>query len=103
MSFRAGLQPLNIGYINNNEEPLLFSSVNRPEVERLVLPTEWIEAGVTVYGDVFNKINLKSNDEQTVLRFEVDKYSTTIKLFVDSEDDHIELKKVMVKVFESSN
>jgi len=57
MSFRAGLQPLNIGYINNNEEPLLFSSVNRPEAERLILPTEWIEAGVTVYGDLFNKIN----------------------------------------------
>jgi len=57
MSFRAGLQPLNIGYINNNEEPLLFSSVNRPETERLILPTEWIEAGVTVYGDVFNKFN----------------------------------------------
>lgn len=57
MSFRVGLQPLNIGYINNNEEPLLFSSVNRPEVERLILPTEWIEAGVTVYGDLFNKIN----------------------------------------------
>lgn len=57
MSFRAGLQPLNIGYINNNEEPLLFSSVNRPEVERLILPTEWIEAGVTVYGDALNKVN----------------------------------------------
>jgi len=35
----------------------LFSSVNRPEAERLILPTEWIEAGVTVYGDLFNKIN----------------------------------------------
>lgn len=57
MSFRAGLQPLNIGYINNNEEPLLFSSVNRPEVERLILPTEWIEAGLTIYGDIFNKVN----------------------------------------------
>jgi hypothetical protein len=57
MSFRVGLQPLNIGYINNNEEPLLFLSVNRPETERLILPTEWIEAGLTVYGDLFNKIN----------------------------------------------
>jgi len=57
MSVRAGLQPLNIGYINNNEEPLLFLSVNRPETERLILPSEWIEAGVTVYGDLFNKIN----------------------------------------------
>lgn len=57
MSFRVGLQPLNIGYINNNEEPLLFQSVNRPETERLILPTEWIEAGITIYGDLFNKFN----------------------------------------------
>ena len=57
MSFRLGLQPLNIGYINNNEEPLLFLSVNRPETERLIIPTEWIEAGITIYGDLFNKIN----------------------------------------------
>ena len=57
MSFRAGLQPLNIGYINNNEEPLLYQSVNRPETERLILPSEWIEAGVTVYGDLLNKFN----------------------------------------------
>ncbi len=57
MSFRVGLLPLNIGYINNNEEPLLFLSVNRPETERIILPTEWIEAGLTVYGDLFNKFN----------------------------------------------
>lgn len=57
MSFRFGLQPLNIGYINNNEEPLLFQSVNRPETERLILPTEWIEAGVTIYGDLFDTFN----------------------------------------------
>ena len=36
---------------------MLFLSVNRPETERLVLPSEWIEAGVTVYGDLFNKLN----------------------------------------------
>ncbi len=57
MSFRMGLQPLNIGYINNNEEPLLFQSVNRPETERLILPSEWIEAGITIYGDLFNTFN----------------------------------------------
>jgi hypothetical protein len=57
MSFRIGLQPLNIGYINNNEEPLLFQSVNRPETERLILPSEWIEAGITIYGDLFDRFN----------------------------------------------
>lgn len=57
ISFRLGMQPLNIGYINNNEEPLLFNSVNRPEAERLIIPSEWIEAGATLYGSFFNKIN----------------------------------------------
>ncbi len=49
LSFRVGLQPLNIGYINNNEEPVLFYSVNRPESERIIVPTEWIEAGISFY------------------------------------------------------
>jgi len=57
LSFRVGMQPLNIGYINNNEEPLLFLSVNRPETERLIIPTEWIEAGLTFYGELSYNIN----------------------------------------------
>ncbi len=57
LSFRVGIQPLNIGYINNNEEPLLFLSVNRPETERIILPSEWIETGVSFYGDALNKFN----------------------------------------------
>ena len=51
------MQPLNIGYINNNEEPLLFLSVNRPETERLIIPSEWIETGITAYGEFFDKLN----------------------------------------------
>jgi hypothetical protein len=57
LSVRFGILPLNIGYINNNEEPLLFFSVNRPETERIILPSEWIEMGISFYGDVFNKVN----------------------------------------------
>ena len=49
-SVRLGIQPLFIGYINNNEEPVLYQSVNRPEVERLIIPSEWIELGATFYG-----------------------------------------------------
>ena len=29
---------------------MLYQSVNRPEVERLIIPTEWIELGATFYG-----------------------------------------------------
>ena len=57
ISFRLGIQPLNIGYINNNEEPVLFLSVNRPETERLILPSEWIETGITAYGTFSDKLN----------------------------------------------
>lgn len=47
---RAGIFPLAIGYINNNEEPILFYSVNRPDVERLIIPTGWNETGIGIYG-----------------------------------------------------
>lgn len=52
VAVRLGIQPLFIGYINNNEEPVLYQSVNRPETERLIIPSEWIEVGATVYGTV---------------------------------------------------
>jgi len=47
---RFGLSPMHIGYINNNDEPVLFYSVNRPESERLIIPSEWIELGLHFYG-----------------------------------------------------
>lgn len=49
---RFGLSPLHIGYINNNDEPVLFFSVNRPATERLIIPTEWIEFGFHLYGNI---------------------------------------------------
>ncbi|WNJ18777.1 hypothetical protein [Pontibacter sp. G13] len=52
LNIRAGFQPLTIGYINNNDEPVLFYSVNRPETERLVIPTEWISPGISFYGHI---------------------------------------------------
>ncbi|MDR6237501.1 hypothetical protein [Aureibacter tunicatorum] len=49
---RVGLMPLPIGYINSNDEPVLFYSVNRPEVERLIIPSTWIELGAMLYGKI---------------------------------------------------
>ncbi|HMQ08677.1 MAG TPA: hypothetical protein PKC30_15365 [Saprospiraceae bacterium] len=49
---RFGFYPLTIGYINNNDEPVMFYSVNRPEVERLIVPTTWIEFGLMFYGNI---------------------------------------------------
>lgn len=50
---RIGFYPLTIGYVNNNDEPVMFYSVNRSEVERLIMPTTWIEFGAMLYGNLF--------------------------------------------------
>ena len=56
-NLRTGFQPISIGYINSNDEPLLFYSVNRPEVERIIIPTTWIELGIGAYGQISPKLN----------------------------------------------
>lgn len=48
---RVGNYPIPLGYTNINEEPIAFYSVNRPEVERIILPTQWLETGVMFYGN----------------------------------------------------
>lgn len=49
---RVGWAQVPVGYVNNNDEPIMFYSVNRPEVERLIIPSQWIELGVQVYGKI---------------------------------------------------
>ncbi|MCC5924475.1 MAG: hypothetical protein JJT77_11880 [Crocinitomicaceae bacterium] len=52
LNFRIGTHQAKIGYINNNDEPILFYSVNRPEVERIIIPSQWIDLGLTAYGKI---------------------------------------------------
>lgn len=49
---RIGFYPLTIGYVNNNDEPVMFYSVNRSDVERLITPSTWIEFGAMIYGNI---------------------------------------------------
>lgn len=49
---RVGFFPLLIGYVNNNDEPVMFYSVNRSEVERIIVPSTWVELGVMAYGNI---------------------------------------------------
>lgn len=53
MSFRFGNFPMPLGYVNVMEEPTAFFTVNRPEVERILIPTQWLEPGFMVYGKLF--------------------------------------------------
>lgn len=57
LNIRAGTSQLHLGFINNNDEPVMFYSVNRPDVERIILPSTWIDLGVTVYGGLTKNLN----------------------------------------------
>jgi hypothetical protein len=49
---RVGTHQVQIGYLNNHDEPIQFFSVNRPDVERIIIPSQWIDLGVMTYGSI---------------------------------------------------
>jgi hypothetical protein len=51
-NLRAGLLLLPVGFINELHEPTVFLGANRPDVERLILPTTWRENGFGLFGDL---------------------------------------------------
>lgn len=48
---RAGLLLVPMGFINELHEPTVFLGANRPDVERLIIPTTWRENGFGLFGD----------------------------------------------------
>jgi uncharacterized small protein (DUF1192 family) len=50
-NFRAGLVLLPVGFLNELHEPTVFLGANRPDVERLILPTTWKENGFGLFGE----------------------------------------------------
>ena len=49
---RAGLMLVPLGFINEIHEPPTFYGVNRPAVERVLIPTTWREIGLGVFGEL---------------------------------------------------
>lgn len=49
-NLRAGSMLMPVGYLNEFHEPPLFYSVERPYVEKNVIPTTWMEGGVGIFG-----------------------------------------------------
>ena len=47
---KAGLLLIPMGYINENHEPTAFYSVERPLIDRLVVPSTWREIGIGMTG-----------------------------------------------------
>ncbi len=52
LNFRTGLMLLPVGWINEIHEPPFFYGVNRPDVERFIIPTTWRENGFGIFGSV---------------------------------------------------
>jgi len=50
-NLRAGLLLMPMGFINELHEPTVFLGANRPDIERLIIPTTWRENGFGLFGE----------------------------------------------------
>jgi len=54
IGFQAGVLLVSSGLINENHEPTLFLSVERPDYHRNIIPTTWFGNGAAIYGKISN-------------------------------------------------
>ncbi len=59
-NFRAGLVLLPVGFLNEIHEPPFYFGVNRPDVERRIIPTTWRENGAGIFGSIGEGIEFKA-------------------------------------------
>jgi hypothetical protein len=60
LNARAGLLLIPMGFINEVHEPPFFYGVQRPEVERRILPSTWRENGVGVFGQLGESLEYRA-------------------------------------------
>ncbi|MBE0468840.1 MAG: hypothetical protein IBX55_04930 [Methyloprofundus sp.] len=51
-NIRAGVVLLPMGFINQIHEPPFYFGNNRPEVERVIIPSTWREVGAGIFGEI---------------------------------------------------
>ena len=59
INLRGGLLLAPVGLTNELHEPTLFHGVDRPLVERQVIPSTWREMGVGAFGSLTDKVDYK--------------------------------------------
>lgn len=52
LNLRVGLLLLPMGLVNELHEPTVFMGVDRPDIERVILPSTWRENGAGLFGNV---------------------------------------------------
>jgi len=76
LNFRVGNVLVPMGQIGLRHEPTLFNTVQRPEVEKYLIPTTWGENGILAYGrfdsvgieytaGVINALNMNNSETDT--------------------------------------
>ena len=59
-NIKTGLMLVPMGFINEMHEPPFFFGVNRPEVERRIIPSTWRENGVGLFGNITYDLSYKA-------------------------------------------
>jgi hypothetical protein len=59
-NIRAGLVLVPMGFVNEIHEPVYYFGVNRPEIERQIIPSTWRENGVGVLGTLFEQVDYQA-------------------------------------------
>jgi len=54
---RAGVLLPAVGLYNENHEPPLFTSVERPDYQKIIIPTTWFGNGIGIYGSILNGLD----------------------------------------------
>lgn len=59
LNVRGGLLLVPMGFLNEVHEPPFYYGVNRPEVERLIIPSTWREGGAGLFGRIGDMVQYK--------------------------------------------
>ncbi|MEN4053193.1 MULTISPECIES: porin [Sulfurimonas] len=59
-NIRVGNFLVPMGLINERHEPTLFTTVQRPESAKYLIPSTWNESGVMAYGDIVESLTYKA-------------------------------------------
>ena len=59
-NIRAGLVLVPMGFINEIHEPVYYFGVNRPEIERQIIPSTWRENGVGLLGTLYEQVDYQA-------------------------------------------
>ena len=58
-NLRVGNMLVPIGLINQQHEPTLFTTVQRPATAKYIIPSTWNESGIMAYGNIIEGIEYK--------------------------------------------